>query len=180
MFSVMILCASVALPLKSHAKILASLGVMAFTNSLEQGDAGPEGSTILTQAEVVKQFGWFGLGLFSQFDLQGSSETDFSVGPKIEVNRGPFYIEGGYMAMLTRSFTDRSVAEQSGFGWLVGVGARFSLGGGRGRRGGGGGMFLQFSYKFRIQHIKQNDGVDIPQSIIQKDGYPLFGVGLSF
>lgn len=154
--------------------LLISGSLMGFFNSSKQGGDGPEGSTLLTQVDIVKQWDWYGLGVFGQFDKQGSAETDLGYGPKIELHKGPFYIEGGYIFSLTRSFTDRSIEEQTGYGWLVGAGARFSIGkGGKGK-----GLFMQFSYKYRIHNVKKQDGTSLSDPIIQRDGYPLFGIGM--
>lgn len=163
-----------------------SLGGMAFMNSTQQGGQGPQGSTILSQAELLYLGPWWGIGMFTQLDRQGSNELDLLLGPKIELHWGPFYIEGGYAALLQRTFTDRTIARQSGVGWITGIGTRFSLGGGGGGGsyasggGGGGNFFLQFSYKYRIQQIYHQDGVPLSQPIIQMDAYPLFGIGYRF
>ncbi len=153
---------------------------MAMTNSTKQGGQGPEGSTLLTQSEVNYHFDWTGLGLFFQYDKQGSNETDTAFGPKIELHTGPFYLEGGYALSVKRAYTDRTIEAQTGSGWILGLGTRFMLGGGPGSTGSGGGIFLQFSYKYRIQSIREQDGVKLSEPITQKDGYPLFGIGFRF
>ncbi|MCC7442798.1 MAG: hypothetical protein IT285_14275 [Bdellovibrionales bacterium] len=161
---------------KGGGPILLSGSLMGFFNSSEQGGEGPEGSTLLTQVDLVKQWEWYGLGFFGQLDKQGEAETDIGFGPKVEIHRGAFYLEGGWIMSVSRAYTDRSIEEQTGYGWLLGFGARFPLGkGGKGK-----GMFLQFSYKYRIHHIKEQDGDALSEPIIQRDGYPLFGLGLQF
>jgi hypothetical protein len=151
--------------------------VMGFFNSTKQGGSGPGGSTVLTQVDFLKQWSWYGFGVFGQFDLQGSNERDTGFGPKVEIHHGLFYVEGGWILSLNRSFTDRSIAEQTGFGWLAGAGVRFSLHGGGAHEAG---LFLQFSYKYRVQTIKQQDGKALSEPITQTDGYPLFGLGMRF
>lgn len=155
-----------------------AVGMMAFMNSTSQGGQGTEGSTVLTQSELFYHGPWWGIGTFFQYDKQGSNETDTAFGPKLELHAGPFYVEGGYAPLMQRAFTDRSIEKQTGNAWLLGVGTRFMLGttGGAGK----GGIFLQFSYKYRIQNIIKQDNVPISEKIIQKDGYPLFGIGLLF
>jgi hypothetical protein len=110
--------------------------------------------------------------LYGQYDRQGDSETDLAVGPRLELTWDPFYFELGYAALMHRSFVDRSVAEQTGNGFLLGVGTRFAL--------GTGGAFMQFSYKYRTQTVTKQDDAGLDEPITQVDGYPLFGVGLGF
>src|SRR5690606_12707558 len=105
-----------------------AIGGMAFTNSVQQGGQGPQGSTVLTQADLVYHWEWFGIGSFFQYDLQGSSETDLTAGPKFEIHTGVFYLEGGWAPFMRKAYTDRSVAQQTGYGWLGGIGARFPMG----------------------------------------------------
>jgi len=173
-----LLCLLTLTPRLAHAgPWVVSGSVMGFSNSTKQGGSGPGGSTVLTQVDLLKQWSWYGLGLFGQFDLQGSNEHDTGFGPKLEIHHGLFYVEGGWILSLNRSFTDRSIAEQTGFGWLAGAGVRFSLHGGGAHEAG---LFLQFSYKYRVQTIKQQDGKALSEPITQTDGYPLFGLGARF
>lgn len=153
--------------------------LMALSNSTKQGGQGPSGSTLLTQTELHYHFAWWGLGTFFQFDKQGSAETDTALGPKVELHTGPFYFEYGYAFLMQRAFTDRTVAKQNGSAHVFGIGVRFSLGA-AGGRGGGGGLFIQSVYKYRIQTIKEQDGALLSESISQTDGYPLFGIGYKF
>ncbi len=163
---------------------------MALTNSSEQGGKGPSGSTLLTHHDLVYHGSWWGLGAFSQYDKQGSNQTDFAVGPKMELHWSAFYVEGGWAPYLHRAFTDRSIARQTGNGWVFGGGVRVKLGGGGNASAGysdgssgtpsSGGFFLQFSYKYRIQNINKQDDTKLSEPIKQKDGYPLFGIGYVF
>jgi hypothetical protein len=146
-------------------------GVMALTNSTKQGGQGSQGNTILTQTDVTWHGGWWGAGLYVQYDKQGANETDLSVGPRLELTWMPFYFELGYAAKMNRSFTDRAIAEQEGKGLTLGVGARFAL---------GASTFLQFSYKYRTVTVQTQDGKDLDEPITQIDGYPLCGVGVRF
>ncbi len=155
-----------------------AMGVMALTNSTEQGGQGPKGSTILTQTELVYHGPWWGLGGYFQYDMQGSNEKDTAVGPKGELHFGPFYFQGGYSLLMQKAFTDRSIAKQTGKGWVFGVGARFKLGASSGSTASG--PFLQFTYVYRIQNVEKQDGVVLSEPISQKDGYPLFGIGIIF
>jgi hypothetical protein len=152
-------------------------GVMAMTNSTVQGGQGSKGSTLLTQTDFSYHHGWWGWGVFAQYDKQGDSEVDTSAGPRLELTFDPFYIEYGYAAMMNRSFTDRAIAEQTGSGSILGLGARFSLGAATPDTGG---AFMQFSYKYRMQSIKKQDKAELGEPITQTDGYPLFGIGYGF
>lgn len=155
---------------------MVSVTAMALASSTTQGGEGPAGSSILSQSEYVHGWSNFGLGLFFQYDMQGTSEKDTAYGPKIEFYLGHFFLEVGY-AIVKRAFTDRTIAEQTGDGTIVGLGVRFSLGkGGK----GGKGAFFQASYKMRTVNIKQQDGTDLSQPIVQNDSYPLLGIGYSF
>jgi hypothetical protein len=155
-----------------------SLMAMALTSSTKQGGNGPQGSTFLTHSEVQYNWNLVGLGLYFQYDRHGEAETDTGFGPKIEFDFEPFYLEIGYTLKVTRAYTDRSIAQQTGTGTLFGVGVRFSLAG-QGTPGGGG-LFFQASYKYRSQTLKQQDGVDLSEPIEQTDGYPVLGIGYKF
>ena len=144
--------------------------MMALTNSTKQGGQGTEGSTILTQLEGTWHFDWYAAGMFVQYDRQGDSETDFSVGPRIEFTLNPFYLGLGYMAIMSRNFTDRAIEKQSGSGHFIELGVRSQLQGTP--------FFLQTSYKYRTQIIEEQDGEELSEPITQVDGYPLFSVGM--
>jgi hypothetical protein len=154
---------------------------MALFNSSQQGGQGPSGSTILTHADLVYSGKFWSIGMFGQYDRQGASETDTALGPKLELHWSVFYLEGGWAPIMNRAFTDRSIAQQNGSAWLTGAGVRVPLGGGKATaKGASGGAFLQFSYKYRVQFINEQDGVVLTDTIIQRDGYPLFGIGYKF
>ncbi len=154
-------------------------GVMALSSSTQQGGQGPTGSTLLTHSEYLYNFENWGLGLFYLMDKQGSSETDTSFGPKLEIYFGAFYIDVGYAMTVTRAYTDRSVANETGSGMYYGLGTRFGLGAARGGPAGGGWYFFA-NYKFRTYTINKQDGVELGEKIIQKDNYPIFGLGYHF
>ncbi len=156
-----------------------SISGMALTNSSQQGGSGPSGSTILSQTDLIWHGPWWGLGVFGQYDKQGSNETDTAFGPKLELHWNVFYAELGYAALMQRAFTDRSIAKQTGYAWLYGGGVRVPLGGQPGQQSSSG-FFLQFSYKFRTQTLKMQDNVALGDPIIQSDGYPLMGLGYHF
>lgn len=151
-----------------------SASTLALTSSTQQGGQGPVGSTILTQGDMVYSWDWIAIGMFYLFDLQGSSQKDHAVGPKIEFSWGPFYIEGGWAIMARRDFTDRSIATQNGNGWFAGIGVRFGL------ESETDGFFFQASYKIRVQNINSQDGVALSEPIRIQDGYPLVGIGINF
>ena len=160
---------------------IANTSAMFFFNSTQQGGQGPSGSTLLTQTELIYSGRWWSLGAFYQYDKQGSAETDSGAGPKLELHWRAFYFEWGYMLLMKRAFTDRSIASQGGNGMVFGLGVRFPLKGGGGAVSRGGkGPYLQFNYKYRIQNINSQDGVDLDQGITQTDGYPTFGIGYDF
>ncbi len=158
-------------------------GAMALTNSSTVNGSGPSGTTVLTQWDFMISHNWMAGGLFFQYDKQGSNQTDTMFGPKVEVFWRVFFAEFGYGFIMNRAFTDRTIATQKGTGFYYGLGVHVPLGGG----GGGGGeasrpkgLFLQFTYKFRTQNVSSQDGVLVPYTIRQWDGYPLFGLGYGF
>ncbi|HET9240739.1 MAG TPA: hypothetical protein VFO10_25975 [Oligoflexus sp.] len=171
-----------SLPAAAHAGISATLGVMAMSNSTKQGGQGTEGSTVLSQTNITWHGSWWGLGLFAQRDNQGKSEVDTAYGPRLELTWNPFYLEYGYAMKLNRSFTDRAIAEQEGAGSMLAIGTRFGLGAAKSTPGVGGlqGLFLQFTYTWRTQTVKTQDGEKLGEAIVQTDGYPLFGIGYGF
>lgn len=154
----------------AETKWFMATGAMFLTNSSEQGGSGPSGSTLLTQTELNYRFNkTIGLGTFFQFDKQGASETDILLGPKLDLMFKVLYFEFGYAFLVNRGFTDRTIASQKGSALLFGAGVRVPL---------GAKTFLQFSYKYRIQNISEQDGVALSEPIKQTDGYPLFGIGV--
>jgi hypothetical protein len=170
------------LPALAEAGVSGAVGVMAMSNSTKQGGQGTEGSTFLSQTNITWHGSWWGLGLFVQRDNQGKSEVDTAYGPRLELTWNPFYLEYGYAMKLNRSFTDRAIAEQEGTASMLAVGTRFGLGSAKTTPGVGGisGLFLQFSYTFRTQTVKTQDGKKLDEAIVQTDGYPLFGIGYGF
>ncbi len=148
-----------------------STGVMVLASSTSQGGQGPQGSTVLTHSEYMYNFGWWNFGMFYQYDKQGTVQQDTAFGPKLDVQFGPLFLEVGYMAIMYRSYTDRSVADETGDGYFAGAGVRFRL---------SKNWFFQGSYKYRVQNIKEQDGLKLSENIEQIDGYPLAGVGLNF
>lgn len=166
----------------AHAGVSGTVGVMAMSNSTKQGGQGTEGSTVLSQTNITWHGSWWGLGLFAQRDNQGKSEIDTAYGPRLELTWNPFYLEYGYAMKLNRSFTDRAIAEQEGTGSMLAIGTRFGLGAAKSTPGIGGvqGLFLQFSYTWRTQTVKTQDGEKLDEAIVQTDGYPLFGIGYGF
>jgi hypothetical protein len=166
----------------AHAGVSATLGVMAMSNSTKQGGQGTEGSTLLSQTNITWHGSWWGLGLFAQRDNQGKSEVDTAYGPRLELTWNPFYLEYGYALRLNRSFTDRAIAEQEGTASMLAIGTRFGLGSAKTTAGVGGiqGLFLQFTYTWRTQTVKSQDGEKLGEAIVQTDGYPLFGIGYGF
>ncbi|WP_413288455.1 hypothetical protein [Bdellovibrio sp. HCB337] len=159
------------------SKQLLSASVMALSSSTKQGGEGPSGSTVLSHSEYVYAWPNFGVGMFFQYDMQGTTEKDSTYGPKVETYLDPFYLELGYAISAKRAYTDRTIADQTGDGIYYGLGARFSLGAGKGPSGG---WFFQASYKFRTLTIKKQDNIAIDEPIQQTDGYPLIGLGLQF
>lgn len=159
----------------TKSKKIVSIGIMALNSSTTQGGAGPSGSSVLTQSELVFGYDHFGYGLVFDYDLHGSNEKDSAYGIKVETYLSNFYFELGYLLSAKRAYTDRSIAEETGRGLVFGLGARFSL-----SKSGGGGPFFHASYKIKSQTLKKQDGVDLSEAITQQDGYPVFGFGVSF
>lgn len=155
-------------------------GLMALSSSTQQGGAGPSGSTLLMQYEFFHNWSWFGAGLFVLSDKQGSAEQDLAYGPKIELHWDVFYLDVGYALSAKRTYTDRSIAEETGTGMYYGIGTRFNLGAAGGGGGVGGGWYFFANYKFREYTIIKQDGVELSEKIIQKDSYPIFGLGRRF
>ncbi len=164
----------------AQADITIASGIMALSNSTHQGGQGAEGSTFLSQTDISYHGAWWALGAFFQYDKQGRSEIDTASGPRLELAWKPFYIDYAYGLQMNRSYTDRAIAEQTGHSSTIGVGARFNLTEAKAEGAGLKGFFLQFSYKMRTQTIQKQDGKPLDQAIVQKDGYPLFGIGAGF
>lgn len=154
-------------------------GVMALSSSTQQGGQGPSGSTLLTHTEYLYNFNNWGLGLFYLLDKQGSAETDTSYGPKLEIYFGSFYLDVGYIISANRAYTDRSIANETGSGMYYGLGTRFNLGAAKGGPSSGGWYFFA-NYKMRTYTINKQDGVELSEKIVQKDNYPIFGLGYHF
>lgn len=154
----------------------ASASAMGLSNSQDQGGLGPSGSTLLTQIDAFYNLPWVGFGLFAQLDRQGSSETDFGLGPKMEIHYGPFFLEAAYAIALNQSFTDRSIAKQSGKGAFYGAGIRLNILTLANRNN----IFIQAAYKFRTVSITEQDSSKISEPITQNDTYPLIGAGYAF
>lgn len=157
-------------------------GVMALTNSSTVSGQGPSGTSVLSQWELAISHKWLSGGLFFQYDRQGSNQTDTMFGPKLEAVWKAFFAEFGFGFIMNRAFTDRSIATQTGNGLYYGFGVQFPLSGGGGSGGGGRskGLFFRASYKFRTQNVLQQDNVELPYTVRQWDGYPLFGLGYAF
>ncbi len=164
----------------AQAEITAATGIMALSNSTKQGGQGSEGSTFLSQTELSYHGSWWALGAFFQYDKQGKAEIDTASGPRLEVFWKPFYFDYAHGLQMNRSFKDRAIAEQTGSSSTLGLGVRFALGAASKEGSGLKGVFLQFSYKMRTQMIKKQDGKDLDEAIVQKDAYPLFGIGAGF
>ena len=171
-FSVLLAASTSFAQGKTGDRHIISFTGIVLASSTTQGGAGPSGSTLLTHTEYVYNFKWIGLGLFTQYDMQGSAEKDSAYGPKIEFKFGPkFYAEVDYAMSAKRAYTERNIAEQTGDGIIVGVGYRFDL---------SKLLVFQASYKYRMLTIKKQDGVDLTQPIQQTDGYPAVGFGYGF
>ena len=56
---------------------------MYLSSSTEQGGAGADGSTLLTETELMYSDTWFNYGALIQFDAQGSAQTDFELAYKL-------------------------------------------------------------------------------------------------
>lgn len=158
----------------SGSRKMIAVGLMALNSSTTQGGAGPSGSSILTRSEFIWAYPNYGFGALFDYDLHGSNEKDSAYGIKIEgYFFSSFYFELGYLISAKRAYTDRAIAAETGTGTVMGLGARFNI-------GGGGKTFFHASYKLKTQTLKQQDGVDLSEPIQQQDGYPVFGLGYSF
>ncbi len=154
----------------------ASLGGMGLANSQSQGGKGPSGSSVLTQFEAFWSIPWVAAGAFIQLDKQGGSETDFGLGPKMEVHYGPFFLESGYAFSYSQSFNDRSIQKRTGKAAYFGGGVRMVFT----KFADQGGLFIQVSYKFRNISLTEQDGRAISEPISQHDTYPLISLGYVF
>jgi hypothetical protein len=158
-----------------------AITAMALGSSTRQGGQGPSGSSLMTHSDLVFNFPLIGIGMFLEYDAHGTSQTDLGYGPKAELHLGPFYVEAGYTYGVKRSYTDRSIAADTGTGWIAGIGVRIGAptakkSGSRGRKG----WFFQAAYRYRNQTITKQDGVDLGERINQYDGYPTIGFGYLF
>ena len=154
----------------------ASLGGMGLANSQSQGGKGPSGSSVLTQLEAFWSIPWVAAGAFLQFDKQGGNETDFGLGPKMEVHYGPFFLESGYAFTFSQSYNDRAIQKRSGKAAYFGGGVRMVFT----KFADQGGLFIQVSYKFRTISLTEQDGRTISEPITQHDTYPLISLGYVF
>jgi hypothetical protein len=158
-----------------------SVTAMALSSSTHQGGEGPSGSSLLTHSDLIFNFPLVGIGFFLQFDKHGASQSDLGYGPKAEIHLGPFYTELAYTPVVKRTYTDRSIAGDSGTGWMVGLGVRFgATGGKKSGKGGRKGWFFQAVYRYRNQHITKQDGATLGEAINQYDTYPTIGFGYLF
>lgn len=157
-------------------KYIFGTAVMFMNSETQQGGAGPSGSTLLSQTDLLKSWKNLGYGIVFNYDKHGKNETDSSYGIKFEYRLDKFYFEAAYLIAAKRAYTDRSIAEETGDGMMYGFGARFPIGKG----GKTSGPFFSASYKIKTQTLKKQDGVDISEPIKQSDGYPLFGFGIGF
>lgn len=159
---------------KGPKHLVAFTGIV-LASSTTQGGEGPSGSTLLTNTEYVYNWKWFGFGLYTQYDMQGSAQKDSAYGPKLEIRAGSkLFVELAH-ATAKRAFTDRNIAEQTGDGMIFGAGMRFGVG-----KAAGKGWMFQATYKYRMLTIKKQDGVDLSDPIKQNDGYPTVGFGYAF
>lgn len=161
---------SYAQGLPGQGGLYASFSMMYLASSTTQGGKGSDGSTFLTETEIVNKTSWFNYGGFLQYDSQGSSQNDLEIGYKVEYEFLPFYVEAGSSLYVKRTFTDRSIASQEGTGYRFGLGVRVPL-------QSMAGFWMQFSYKQRTQQIETQDGKPLDEKITQTDTYPVFGVG---
>lgn len=157
----------------SKAKKFASVGVMALSSSVSQGGTGPSGSSILTRSEFVWAYQYWGIGAMFDYDLHGENEKDSAYGVKLETYLSNVFFEFGYFLSAKRAYTDRAVADETGTGTVLGLGARFPV-------GKGGRSFFHASYKMKTQTLTEQDGIKLSESITQTYGYPVFGFGISF
>ena len=149
-----------------------SVGMMYLASSTEQGGKGADGSTFLTETEILNKGNWFNYGAFFQFDSQGSSQNNTEIGYKVEFDLSPLYLEVGQSFFIENTFNDRSIASQQGDGYRFGLGFRTPL-------TVLPAIHIQFSYKQRTQILRSQDGKPLDQKIIQTDTYPVFGLGMT-
>lgn len=157
----------------SKSKKFVSVGVMALSSSVSQGGTGPSGSSILSRSEFVWAYNYWGIGAMFDYDMHGQNEKDSAYGIKLETYLSNVFFEFGYFLSAKRAYTDRAVADETGTGSVIGLGARFPV-------GKGGRTFFHASYKMKTQTLTKQDGIDLSEPITQTYGYPVFGFGLSF
>lgn len=148
-----------------------SFSGMYLASETEQGGAGAAGSTLLTETELLYSDTWFNYGAILQFDSQGESQTDLEIAYKLEYEMKPFYVEAAHSFYVKRTYTDRSIAAQTGSGYRFGGGVRVPL-------AMFPTMFMQFSFKYRTQIISKQDDKPLDENISQTDMYPMFGLGM--
>ncbi|MBC7753971.1 MAG: hypothetical protein H7Z71_07020 [Moraxellaceae bacterium] len=170
-----VLSASAQKSSSSGSKKILSTGIMLLSSSTTQGGVGPSGSSMLSRSEFIWAYQHFGYGAMFDYDLHGSNEKDSAYGIKFEAYLSKFYLELGYLIAAKRAYTDRAIAEETGTGFVYGVGARFPFSNNSGK-----GFFFHASYKFKTQTFTKQDGIEISEPIKQSDGYPVLGFGWSF
>ena len=154
----------------SESRLSISTSLMYLASSTEQGGSGAEGSTLLTETEVIYRDLWFNYGALLQYDSQGDSQKNTEIGYKLEYEIAPFYFEAAHAFYISRSYTDRSIASQTGNGYRFGMGVRVPL-------SAYPSIYMQFSFKHRVQVIEEQDDKPLEEEIVQKDSYPMMGIG---
>ncbi|MBL7715491.1 MAG: hypothetical protein JNL01_08465 [Bdellovibrionales bacterium] len=160
----------------SHLGWNADGGLLPLLNSKKQGSNAPSGSSILTQANIFYNFPWVGYGVFVMYEWQGSVETAYSAGPKMELHYGPFFVDAGYAMLMRKNYSDRSIASDSGRGAYLGVGLRYHLA----KNVDEPGVYLQITFRRRTLSTTTRDGITLSEPITQNDTYPLFSMGYAF
>lgn len=160
----------------AHLGLNADGGFLALANSKKQGEGAPSGSSILTQANIFYNFPWVGFGTFIMYEWQGSVETVWAAGPKMEFHYGPLFVDGGYAMFMQKNYSDRSIANDSGRGAYLGVGLRYHLA----KSVDDPGVYLQITYRRRTLSTTTRDGNTLGEPITQTDTYPLFSMGYAF
>lgn len=149
-----------------------SYSLMYLSSSTEQGGKGAEGSSFLSETEIIAKSTWFNYGAFLQYDSIGDAQGDLEIGYKLELEYEPFYFEYGQALYVQRSYNDRSIETQEGYGYRLGMGVRVPL-------DLIPGFYMQFSFKSKTQIIETQDGSKLDDKITHSITYPMFGLGMS-
>lgn len=156
----------------SADRVFVSADGFFFNKDVEQGSEPLPGGANLLLTQVNVQYSmpayYSGVGLIYQMDKVGRTETDTTIGLKLDIVYSEYYVDFSY-GVTSQRFVSRLIGTRSGFQTQVGFGRRSPLQNGR--------MFFDFSLKHRTTTLTKEDGSSLNDVIIQTELVPLLGLG---